>query len=61
MIVARTTVMQIFLILVVLVFALPLLLYASPIILYLTPLLVIGVFISWVIGSDGNSSGTVGH
>ena len=61
MIVARKTVMQLFLIFVVLVFSVALILYALPIILYIAPLIVVGVLISWVIDFIRKTSRSVGH
>jgi hypothetical protein len=50
--VAGRTVMQLFLIFVVLVFSAPLILYASPIILYIAPLILIGLVIRFLTGPD---------
>jgi hypothetical protein len=53
--------MQLFLVLVVLLFSVPLILYASPIILYLAPLIVIGFLVSFLTDSVGRHSKSVRH
>lgn len=53
--------MQLFLILVVLVFSVALILYAAPIILYIAPLIVIGLVISFLTDSVRHHSKTVKH
>ena len=59
--VAGRTVMQLFLVFVVLVFSVALILYASPIILYIAPLIVVGLVISFLIDSVRHHSKTVKH
>lgn len=53
--------MQLFLVLVVLVFSFPLIVYASPIILYLAPLIVIGFLVSFLTNSVRLHSKTARH
>jgi len=53
--------MQVFLILVVLVFAAPLLLYASPLILYIAPFIAIGLLISWLVDAARSRVRTARH
>lgn len=56
--VAGRTVMQLFLIFIVLVFSVALILYASPIVLYIAPLIVIGLLISLLTDSVRHHSKT---
>lgn len=53
--------MQLFLVLVVLVFSVPLIVYASPIILYLAPLIVIGFLVSFLTNYVRRYSKTARH
>lgn len=53
--------MQLFLVLVVLVFSFPLIVYASPIILYLAPLIVIGFLVSFLTNYVRRHSKTARH
>ncbi|MCH8278039.1 MAG: hypothetical protein IIC12_03810 [Proteobacteria bacterium] len=59
--VAGRAAMQLFLVLVVLVFSFPLIVYASPIILYLAPLIVIGFLVSFLTNYVRRHSKTARH
>ena len=61
MFVERTGAMQLFLIIVVLLFSVALVLYALPLVLYIAPLIVAGLLISFVTDSVHHKSKTVWH